>query len=88
MTVHTLSDVCCPLLEPRCAKEPAFNFLQGLACLQILLTFVAAMVFIKTENQTEEVAYDGFGGLLIALNVRRLLQPPIRRPADHLSARS
>lgn len=52
------------------------NFLQGLACLQILLTFVAASVFIRTEVDTVESDNDAAGIMLILLNLLCLLSVP------------
>ena len=51
-------------------RERWFNFLQGLACLQILFTFCAAMVFIYEDDADALSAEndDVFGWVLVLIN--------------------
>ena len=66
-------------------KEKWFNFLQSLACLQILLTFVAASVLHQEDGEALQTPYvststtftrNDFGVILILLNSLCLISLP------------
>ena len=66
-------------------RKPLFNFLQGIAHVQILITFAAAMVFNQSDDgskeELEEYLHDGelpmsFGVALILCNCCLLLSVP------------